>query len=82
MVMQATTENASFGLVGSQRGWGNSAPGRLLNTILHHRIGNPVVVDDQVEKAGGATSTKAQAFSLPESLLPLLEPISAKACPI
>lgn len=62
---------------------GNSAPGRLINTILQHRVGNPVVVVDEVEKAGRATSTKGQAFSLAESLLPLLEPISAKAwsCP-
>ncbi len=62
---------------------GNATPGRLINTILQHRIGNPVVVVDEVEKSGRATSTKGQAFSLPESLLPLLEPISAKAwsCP-
>ena len=40
MVFEATTENASFGLVGSQRGWGNATPGRLINTILQHRIGN------------------------------------------
>lgn len=83
MVFEATTENASFGLVGSQRGWGNATPGRLINTILQHRIGNPVVVVDEVEKSGRAASTRGQAFSLPESLLPLLEPISAKAwsCP-
>lgn len=83
MVLEATTENASFGLVGSQRGWGNSAPGRLVNTVLQRRVGNPVVVVDEVEKAGRATSTRGQAFSLAESLLPLLEPISAKAwsCP-
>ena len=55
MVFEATTENASFGLVGSQRGWGNATPGRLINTILQHRIGNPVVVLDEVEKSGRAT---------------------------
>lgn len=83
MVFEATTENASFGLVGSQRGWGNATPGRLINTILQHRIGNPVVVVDEVEKSGRATSTTGRAFSLPESLLPLLEPVSARAwsCP-
>ncbi|HEY0213266.1 MAG TPA: hypothetical protein VGC40_06735, partial [Paenirhodobacter sp.] len=37
MVYDATTENASFGLVGSQRGWGNAAPGRLVNLILSER---------------------------------------------
>lgn len=83
LVFEATAENASFGLVGSQRGWGNSEPGRLIKMILQHRVGNPVVVVDEVEKSGRPTSMKGQAFSLPESLLPLLEPISARdwSCP-
>lgn len=83
MVFEATVENASFGLVGSQRGWGNAAPGRLLNTMLQHRIGNPVVIVDEVEKAGRASSNKGQSFGLAEALLPRLEPISARAwsCP-
>ena len=58
MVYEATVENASFGLVGSQRNWGNSNPGRLLNTILATRVGNPVVVVDEVEKSGRAESNK------------------------
>lgn len=83
MVFEATVENASFGLVGSQRGWGNATPGRLLNTMLQHRIGNPVVIVDEVEKAGRASSNKGQSFGLAEALLPMLEPISARAwsCP-
>lgn len=83
VVFEATVENASFGLVGSQRGWGNSAPGRLLNTMIQHRVGNPVVIVDEVEKAGRATSIKGQSFGLAEALLPMLEPISARAwnCP-
>lgn len=52
--IEATNENASFGLVGSQRSWGNAAPGRMINTILMHRVGNPVIIVDEVEKAGRA----------------------------
>lgn len=83
MVYEATVENASFGLVGAQRNWGNSNPGRLLNTILTTRVGNPVVVIDEVEKSGRAESNKGQAYSLTDALLPLLEPLSAAgwSCP-
>lgn len=83
MVYEATVENASFGLVGSQRNWGNSNPGRLLNTILATRVGNPVVVVDEVEKSGRTESTRGQAYSLTDALLPLLEPLSAAgwSCP-
>lgn len=77
MVYEATVENASFGLVGSQRNWGNSNPGRLLNTILATRVGNPVVVVEEVEKSGQVESNRGQAYSLTDALLPLLEPLSA-----
>lgn len=82
-VIEATNENASFGLVGSQRGWGSAAPGRLISTILMERVGNPVVVVDEVEKSGTAKSTSGRAFGLAEALLPLLEPMSARrwSCP-
>ena len=76
--VEATNENASFGLVGTQRGWGTAAPGRLVNTILMHKVGNPVIIVDEVEKAGRAHSTKGVAYGLAEALLPLLEPVSAR----
>ena len=82
-VIEATGENASFGVVGSQRGWGASCPGRLIETILQSRIANPVMVVDEIEKAGNAVSMKGHAFGLSEALLPLLEPLSASrwSCP-
>ncbi|WP_291734890.1 AAA family ATPase [Leisingera sp. F5] len=75
--VEATAEQASFGIVGSQRGWSNAQPGRPLMTILKHLIANPVVVVDEVEKAGVATSTKGNSFGLTEGLLSLVEPSSA-----
>lgn len=82
-VIEATGENASFGIVGSQRGWGGSCPGRLIETVLQSRIANPVIVIDEVEKAGTAVSMKGHAFGLAEALLPLLEPLTAQgwSCP-
>lgn len=81
--IEATNENASFGLVGSQRSWSTAAPGRMINTILMHQVGNPVIIVDEVEKAGRAHSTKGVGYGLAEGLLPLLEPVSARAwsCP-
>ena len=83
MTLEATTENASFGLVGSQRGWGNAAPGRLMNLIRARLVANPVVIVDEVEKAGLARSNKGQSYSLTDALLPLLEPMTARtwSCP-
>ncbi|WP_323715871.1 AAA family ATPase [Paracoccus aminovorans] len=82
-VIEATGENASFGIVGSQRGWGGSYPGRLIETVLQSRIANPVMVVDEVEKAGTAVSMKGHTFGLAEALLPLLEPLTAQrwSCP-
>jgi len=83
MIVEATNDNASFGVVGSQRGWSNAAPGRLIQTILQHLCGNPIVVVDEVEKAGSVGSDKGRSFDLAASLLPLLEPATARSwsCP-
>lgn len=82
-MIEATGENASFGIVGSQRGWGGSHPGRLIETVLQSRIANPVMIVDEVEKAGTAVSMNGHAFGLAEALLPLLEPLTAQrwSCP-
>ncbi len=82
MVTEATVDSASFGLVGSQRGWGNAAPGRLVNLLIAEGVANPVVLDE-IEKAGSVTSIKGQTYSLTDAMLPLLEPISARnwSCP-
>lgn len=81
--VEATVESASFGILGSQRGWGNSAPGRLVNTILRTKVGNPITIIDEVEKAGSVTSNQGRNFDLCNGLLPLLEPSTASkwSCP-
>ncbi|UWQ33848.1 AAA family ATPase [Leisingera sp. M527] len=75
--VEATAEQASFGIVGSQRGWSNAQPGRPLMTILKHLVANPVVVVNEAAEAGVATSTKGNCFGLTEGLLSLLQPSSA-----
>ncbi|MDQ7263704.1 AAA family ATPase [Paracoccus sp. PS-1] len=81
--IDATNESASFGIVGAQRDWGNSAPGRVLSDMLRHKVGNPIAVIDEIEKAGRPISMKGSVFDLPSALLPLLEPSTARrwTCP-
>lgn len=83
VVVDATGEPASFALIGSQRGWGSAGPGRVVETILREGRGNPIVIVDEVEKAGDVRSSKGQRFSLSEALLPLLESSTAATwqCP-
>lgn len=82
-VVEATTENASFAVVGSQRGWSGAYPGRLLQTVLDSLIGNPLMIVDEIEKAGRPTSSSGIAFGLSQALLPLIEPLTARSwsCP-
>lgn len=77
MIVDATGENASFGLVGSQRGWSNAGPGRLISLMLMRQVANPLVIIDEIEKSGSVMSDKGQSFSLPNALLPLLEEMTA-----
>ncbi|WP_299928806.1 AAA family ATPase [uncultured Pelagimonas sp.] len=82
-VVEATNEPASFVVNGTQRGWSSSQPGKPLQGILSHLVGNPVIVIDEIEKAGEVETTKGQTYSLTAGLLPLLERSTAKAwsCP-
>jgi hypothetical protein len=83
MAVEATAENAGFGLTGLQAGWGSARTGRVLELILQHRIANPVIFVDEIEKSGSAVSTSGRSFDLAGALLPLLERETARAwtCP-
>jgi hypothetical protein len=80
-VVEATSENASFAIVGTQKGWGSSHPGRLIQTIMSHQIANPVMIIDEIEKCGNPTSTSGTTFNLPQALLPLFEPLTSASWP-
>lgn len=82
-VIEATGEPAAFSVTGSQRGWGTAGPGKPLEGIIASGVANPVIVVDEVEKAGIVESSIRQRFSLTEGLLPFLERFSAAtwSCP-
>lgn len=75
--------SAGFGVAGVQRGWGSAGPGRPVETILSQRVGNPIVVVDEICKAGTCYSEAGFSTSIVTSLLGLLEPVSARSweCP-
>ena len=43
-LVDAAAEAASFVVAGAQRGWGNAGPSKVLDTILNHRVLNPLVI--------------------------------------
>ncbi|WP_417839897.1 AAA family ATPase [Tritonibacter scottomollicae] len=81
--IEGTAEQASFVINGSQKGWGTTFPGRPIQTILQNLCANPIIVIDEIEKAGKPTSTNGQTYGLQDGLLPLLERSSAATwkCP-
>lgn len=58
-------------------------PGRPVELILARRIANPVIIVDEVCKAGHATSTTGSRHGFADALLSLIEPATAAAweCP-
>lgn len=72
--IDAGSENASFGVSGTQKGWGSQGTGRVLETILRDLVANPVVFVDELDKAGRPEGTTGQAYRLDHALLSLLEP--------
>jgi MoxR-like ATPase len=69
--------------VGSDPAWSKSQAGIPLQEIAKTGIANPIMIVDEIEKAGTMTTSGGGRVSLPEALLGLLEPSSSTAweCP-
>ena len=78
-------KGGAFSLVGPERGWGGSSPGRLVSHMLGNGVANPVVVVDEIDNAPGRISTSRGGFvpGIHETLKSLMEPVSARSwtCP-
>jgi MoxR-like ATPase len=81
--LDAAASNASFSVVGSDPTWSKSQAGIPLQEIAKTGIANPIMIVDEIEKAGTMTTSGGSRVSLPEALLGLLEPSSSTAweCP-
>lgn len=69
----AGVSDAAFG--GTSRQWGTGRACLPLQTIGRHRVANPVIVLDEVEKGG----TRSDNGRLVDSLVAFLEPSAARA---
>lgn len=78
VVVDVSASTEGFGVAGSQRTWSSSTPGRPVQTVLDTGVGNPIVVVDEICKAGIANSTSGASTSVLHALLGLLEPVSAR----
>ncbi|WP_343081003.1 AAA family ATPase [Ostreiculturibacter nitratireducens] len=83
MQIDAASEAAGFAVADCQRCWSSAAPERPLELILRQRIGNPIIVVDEVENPGRVTLAGGRAHDLTDALLGPLEPMTARgwACP-
>lgn len=75
----STTEG--FPIAGAERTWGSAMPGRPVRTILAHRIANPIVFVDELDKGGSLYSSSGQPTSAHTALLSLVEPGTAQRWP-
>lgn len=70
--------SAGFRISGLEKGWASAGAGIPVETVLMHRIANPVFVVDEVDKAGQKVgSTTGGVTSLTTALLQVLEPETA-----
>ena len=81
--LYAAASNASFTVAGSDATWSKSQARIPLQEIAKSGIANPIMIIDEIEKAGTATANGGARVSLPEALLGLLEPSSSTSweCP-
>jgi ATP-dependent Lon protease len=81
--LDAAASSASFSVVGSDPTWSKSQAGIPLQEIAKTGIANPIMIVDEIEKAGTMTTSGGGRVSLPEALLGLLEPSSSTVweCP-
>jgi hypothetical protein len=70
--------SASFRISGLEKGWSGANPGIPVEMMLDHRIANPVIVVNEICKAGErVTSSSGSVSSLTTALLQVLEPETA-----
>ncbi|PRY76843.1 ATPase family protein associated with various cellular activities (AAA) [Yoonia maritima] len=77
------SSNASFTVAGCDATWSKAQGGVPLQEIAKTGIANPIMIVDEIEKAGTMTASGGSRVSLPDALLGLLEPTSSTAwgCP-
>lgn len=74
LVLPLAGNGDTLSISGNSRGWGNASPGRIARFMAQSRYSNPIIILDEVDKAGGSHETRVA-----DILLNLLEPEQNKA---
>lgn len=77
-VSYAASGAAGNVLSGADKNWGNSATGIVFNALAEGEFANPVIVLDEVDKAGVTSATQGPDRNPLNELLALLEPVTAR----
>ena len=77
--IDAASGLASFAVAGVEAGWRSAKPGSPISLMAEERVGNPIILIDEVDKCAQPDSVA----TLDQALLPLLEPGTAETwvCP-
>jgi len=65
--------SAGFRISGLEKGWSGTCPGIPVETVLASRTANPMMIVDEVDKAGVLTKESGTSTSLTTSLLEMLD---------
>jgi hypothetical protein len=78
--IDAGSGGAAFSIAGLEKGWASAGIGRPLEAILRHRVANPLVLVNEVDRIGGGltTANSGSRTSMSDALLPLLDRESAE----
>ncbi|MCU9847824.1 AAA family ATPase [Defluviimonas sp. WL0024] len=68
---------AAFRVAGTEKGWGTAQPGLPVECVLSAHVANPVMLVDEIDKAGTVYSTSGSPSSLTTALLQFLDPGTA-----
>lgn len=68
---------AAFRIAGTEKGWASAQPGMPIETVLATRVANPLMIVDEIDKAGTIYSMRGTASSLTAALLQFLDPGTA-----
>lgn len=74
MVLSASGSSDNRALQGTARGWSSGQPGLVVQLIAERRIANPLVVIDELDKAGTSTHNGR----IWDTLLQMTEPTNAR----
>ena len=82
-VIEIGSASSAFRIAGLERGWSSGMPGRPLETIIASRIGNPLIIVDEICKERTLKSAKGGVSSVSDALLALMERMTAREweCP-